>query len=1839
MIDNEALMRHDVSHVVRWISPTRSVVYVFLGRMYRRHPRGKSVRDGLMAGGRTPPPKHLADVFGKKYETLLAIKSPSVQYIDDIISEKNTLLHVRHKVATVCKCGIRDLYMWRKLELLDHQLTQDAQGLFVDALLEEIFYPGRITCTRADIAVQSGLLMDGAVSEAGSKHNVTLTQARRILSKVKIDRTTLPLGFVYLGNNRKGRQSAQQRVRFSYDPTQVSVAASPNEAIPVYEDQVRLGEYFHDDDTGAVPLRFDIIVRQDAERVITKGDPSTYFPFPPSPDAYALSVEDDTSTLTVSTTPTTVHYISLRSTVSHSESNHCDIDLISTFTRMKTSMDLPIVKINEVDNGAAVFKVSRTAVHRQTIGPVWIATWIKDSNRVKAKTSEIQLGVRHPDYDELYGRVTIHADGRVYASCTFPGTSIGTGTDISAFLESVNRIIVKSVEDGKRSCISPFDTTLYTPTPLFSSMARSHVFIRSTLTSQMTSRKIVLFSTTHVHPSLREIAHHVRSRGGTSSIFSLAEQVVSGEVRLYVLRGLGANRSVLPYWVLARNLLKQQGATEDADLERRLSDIFLVPLEETRRTLVSITNNDVMRVTGRPHLVHAPCVVVRIVGHSGYMLQTHHLYEYETVHDVFREFKDGLLPQIATTKSSSSGTVAALDNPTTTKMKTGEDDGVTDNNEEDVDENAVLALEDEDDGNAGNDGNAENDGDPLLNSHIQELMNEEKREIEAHKQENEEEKGLEHENDEPPTITNMVGHKPATDVLKSLQIADPRLFTPKSNYAKMCQKVSSRQPVPIPFEELHKIDPASHTGAIRYGSDPHLAQKNAYICPEVWCPISRVPYTDEQYVKRGKTCPLPEEKAIEMSNNSYWNGDKRYPGFMSSWKHPDGMCMPCCFRNPRPTCDSPRFDGRPPPSAGVSPVILSEDADDDGKTDVEHKYIKRDNAVPLIDGRYGMLSKVMQAVFHTHHQSSSSSSRSKHRPASLSKSRKKRQAPGKCGIRADGSGQFDKDTLCYVRKGIPQHNQGFLQAVGTLLPDDVKSSWGGTTDGLVGHICQHISLLEYITMGGGEVCRMFMNIDSSTLSTSASGSDKKNSDLYEEFVSEFLKAPEYHSVTGTKRLREVLKKDRHSSAARTDPSLMREFHIFVSLHNFKAYLRDEHIVKSHRMLIDLFNLELPWLNRRGGPIIVVLEVVDEESMSILCDGVHRAMSSRDLASGVSFIFHTGKHYEPVVLVEPYDRRELRGVTESRRKAGLVHHKTKGVKETAVFDYNTNQEVRSLLDTIIARCDGGGQGGRHRTAAGLYSALRAYGTKISAQVLDYGFRVAGFVTSSEIFVPMPITASSSRDSMLISPYQVTYLADITDLRPKTSATKLAQFFTDLAEVLDEPTYAPGGWTDDALVLASGAIVPYKMTSPPTAYLDNLNILVGKRLPDPRTERASAEKRSKKVRDDLDKLLRKTLQQDAESLQEYAFQRSAFNPFPLWYRRKAMCVLVRRLLGGAVVFDDIDIDRFLLLGGSTAVLGPRTTQDHKGRLKELRDLGQQQHNLHDVVITDADIASGEWVEFVKSVSHNPYARLNRANEQRRRRTDSMARSDSVPPKIIAQGSLLTSICEGVKSPNAATTMSNTKTSTRSRLSSSGKRTAAGPFVDIVAHCDIWKYLAVLGMLVLPGGDYLSVKLMGRIVANTVIEQTATKYHTADDTRKLLTGLVGQHPTLSRIWSSSLSSKQQQQLHWPPSFVDKAISAIGGGSDYSPGLLDVYAVSRFLNVEVRVYVVKNKEDLPFTLRSPIVRKGIDTSELNKIPCLTFAHDDGDSMDDAARTKRVSRVLYYKQDASLHVLDPILS
>tara|TARA_B100000780_G_C21126983_1_gene457766 strand:+ start:10042 stop:15039 length:4998 start_codon:yes stop_codon:yes gene_type:complete len=319
--------------------------------------------------------------------------------------------------------------------------------------------------------------------------------------------------------------------------------------------------------------------------------------------------------------------------------------------------------------------------------------------------------------------------------------------------------------------------------------------------------------------------------------------------------------------------------------------------------------------------------------------------------------------------------------------------------------------------------------------------------------------------------------------LRRLQQFDTKLFkfsSPDkkmySKYSKSCQAPDYGQPVILQYDpkENTMVDQSSYTYRFQYGSNED--HQYWYICPRVWCPYDQIPINyniltkfRKRETRKGKACivakcPFGDHDVIIRSN------DYIYPGFITKKSHPDGYCLPCCFKKSQ---ENPKYSAH---KVFKRCLGLTNNSNAD-TTDIE--YIL--NKSSIIDkNRFGLLNP------------------------SLGKLLKSR-----CE-----SGYLKENTSCYVRKGIViNDNQSFLECIADLVSCD-KSNIIDLKD-LKIHLIESLTPILFKSLNKGLLELTFNVNDKFPLDNFKDFLLNPDTIIDETFMWDFLSRPGILNPTGT----------------------------------------------------------------------------------------------------------------------------------------------------------------------------------------------------------------------------------------------------------------------------------------------------------------------------------------------------------------------------------------------------------------------------------------------------------------------------------------------------------------------------------------------------------------------------------------------------------------------------------------------------------------------------------------------------------------------------------------------------
>ena len=284
-------------------------------------------------------------------------------------------------------------------------------------------------------------------------------------------------------------------------------------------------------------------------------------------------------------------------------------------------------------------------------------------------------------------------------------------------------------------------------------------------------------------------------------------------------------------------------------------------------------------------------------------------------------------------------------------------------------------------------------------------------------------------------------------ILKKMQDSDSLLFPKKSegkfnSYSRTCAKPlattkapnpETRLPVILSEEEYADISskyPNTYEKALSYESEK--GKKFWYICPEYWGIKENRSLTQAEVDSGDFGIIIPDKaKTVPPGGNVLkFNKEFPYPGFIEASKHPNGKCMPCCFKK----WDSKQQRDR----RKACQDIPKEGKDVSIKNNQPVRYIQGPDRFPLDENVNGFIEP---RILHF---------------LGLDK----------------GSVNCNKDKKqnCFLRRGVEvSSTQSFLSAISKLSPQTRKF----TILQMKQHLMSKINIDNYVEAQNGNLVDMF----------------------------------------------------------------------------------------------------------------------------------------------------------------------------------------------------------------------------------------------------------------------------------------------------------------------------------------------------------------------------------------------------------------------------------------------------------------------------------------------------------------------------------------------------------------------------------------------------------------------------------------------------------------------------------------------------------------------------------------------------------------------------------------------
>jgi len=447
------------------------------------------------------------------------------------------------------------------------------------------------------------------------------------------------------------------------------------------------------------------------------------------------------------------------------------------------------------------------------------------------------------------------------------------------------------------------------------------------------------------------------------------------------------------------------------------------------------------------------------------------------------------------------------------------------------------------------------------------------------------------------TIDGMPLNNP-NPFFKRMRERDPTLFLTNKQgkykaYSRICPSNVNRQPVMLTDEEKAEIDvkhPGSYSHSITYGSDSN--NRYHYICPRYWCLLTNTSITEEE-VKAGKCGSIipPNSKKVPKGAYVYeFNSPKEhvdktgkyvqhYPGFLPKDSHPDGHCLPCCFKQ----WDSNLQKTRRGECSQDQGVDLGLDQKK-GKDQAATFYIMSAASRPLPPKRWGFLPMAAQLFLNTDNN------------AIMSKTNSAAVKPNTPILLRYGVEQTESQSFLGCMSEIYAYKQGLVDVPTIAEFREI--------------LAKTITLDSFLKYHNGSLISAFQ----------AKRTDESKVDIDAYAESAFVKTID------------VQDEKQYDFLVAT----------IASYETFLRFLRDPAVVIDHTYLWDIFVDANPVL-MKGGVNLAILEITENDAtnnIELLCPTDSQSAVLYDPRKETVVLLKQAAFYEPVYLYEDRETQIL-----------------------------------------------------------------------------------------------------------------------------------------------------------------------------------------------------------------------------------------------------------------------------------------------------------------------------------------------------------------------------------------------------------------------------------------------------------------------------------------------------------------------------------------------------------------------------------------------------------------------
>ena len=575
-----------------------------------------------------------------------------------------------------------------------------------------------------------------------------------------------------------------------------------------------------------------------------------------------------------------------------------------------------------------------------------------------------------------------------------------------------------------------------------------------------------------------------------------------------------------------------------------------------------------------------------------------------------------------------------------------------------------------------------------------------------------------------------------------LQKSEPILFLSKKTgnydtYSTNCQSNIKRQPVVLSKQEYDKLhaDPEMRPmlkDALEYGSDPN--SKYYYMCPRYWSFKDRRPMTEQEVKDKNLERHVIGKKDKEVTMDKYifeFNdygkehmGAKgyipHYPGFLNTSVHPDGLCVPCCFKKKQQFADLKTCEDKLRVAKGPSAAVPSAAAEEPvlaAALKVPHKapddYIVGPDKFPIPLGRRGHLPQAVQRFLNYDNST-----------CQVSHANKTLKKGVKCLLR-NGVQEWDKDAMGRDEKPSQLSElQSFIACMAALRQDPRPK----TIVEMKQLILDGITLDSFLTYQNGTLVNAFKP---------APGQEKEV----------HAAASIYNKTKYVQKMRATMKEKSAQTQDRIQTTMSNTIN---SYENFRRFIENNDSVIDHTYMWDIFTTFNPKIfTQKVGFNLIILEVPKDDNsdaLNIICPSNHYSNNFFDVRKMTVVLIKQYNYYEPVFQFTDNDDAKKTDV------------KTSFSLSAPTLMPNLKVMIELIKDTIFPGCDPIHVPNAsikpytfkyNISASEAMATLKRHNIVVNELVLNYDSKIIGLVaekrTADRLHSGIVMTAASPLDA--------------------------------------------------------------------------------------------------------------------------------------------------------------------------------------------------------------------------------------------------------------------------------------------------------------------------------------------------------------------------------------------------------------------------------------------------------------------------------------------------------------